>query len=95
MSIKAIQKALRRLPFEPFTIRLADGRELPLPHPEQDDFKKCMTFIGRRTKLCVFGADPALERDAFKYRGARGNCRDNRRSAADFAKRTREPKGRK
>jgi hypothetical protein len=32
MDIAGIREALRRDPFEPFSIRLADGRSLPVPH---------------------------------------------------------------
>jgi hypothetical protein len=34
MDLQGIREALRRQPFEPFRICLADGRELPVPHPE-------------------------------------------------------------
>jgi len=34
MDIAGIREALRKQPFEPFTIRLADGRSLPVPHPD-------------------------------------------------------------
>jgi hypothetical protein len=34
MDIDEIRGALHRQPFEPFTIRLADGRSLPVPHPD-------------------------------------------------------------
>ncbi len=34
MNINGIREELRRQPFEPFSIRLADNRELPVPHPE-------------------------------------------------------------
>lgn len=34
MSLDGIREALRRQPFLPFFIRLADGRELPVGHPE-------------------------------------------------------------
>jgi hypothetical protein len=30
----AIREALHKQPFRPFTIRLADGRELRVPHPD-------------------------------------------------------------
>lgn len=29
-----MRNALHRQPFEPFSIRLADGRSLPVPHPD-------------------------------------------------------------
>ena len=34
MDLNGIREALRKEPFQPFTIRLTDGRELPVPHPE-------------------------------------------------------------
>ena len=34
MDLNGICEALKREPFEPFSIRLADGRTLPVSHPE-------------------------------------------------------------
>ena len=34
MTIDQLRKAVRSQPFHPFTICLADGRELPVSHPE-------------------------------------------------------------
>lgn len=34
MDLNAVRDALHRQPFRPFTIRLADGRSLPVPHPD-------------------------------------------------------------
>jgi hypothetical protein len=34
MNISGIREALHKQPFESFTIRLADGRALPVPHPD-------------------------------------------------------------
>jgi hypothetical protein len=34
MHITALRQALHEQPFRPFTLRLADGRELPVPHPD-------------------------------------------------------------
>ena len=34
MGIPALREALHRQPFEPFDISLADGRKLPVPHPD-------------------------------------------------------------
>ena len=34
MDLNGIREALHRQPFEPFAIRLADGRALPVPHPD-------------------------------------------------------------
>ena len=49
MDLQRIREALRRQPFEPFSIRLADGRSLPVPHPE-------MIAIGKR-RIIVVEAD--------------------------------------
>ncbi len=34
MDIDGIREALHKQPFEPFAIRMADGRGLPVPHPD-------------------------------------------------------------
>ena len=34
MTIQALQELLRARPFRPFNIHLADGRSLPVDHPE-------------------------------------------------------------
>ncbi len=34
MDIDGIRQALHKQPFEPFQIRLADGRALTVPHPD-------------------------------------------------------------
>jgi hypothetical protein len=34
MHVDEIRTALHRMPFEPFTLRLADGHSLPVPHPD-------------------------------------------------------------
>lgn len=34
MNVDVVREALRKLPFRPFTFRLADGRELPIVHPD-------------------------------------------------------------
>jgi hypothetical protein len=34
MDIVGIREALHKQPFQPFSIRLADGRSLPVPHPD-------------------------------------------------------------
>ncbi|MFH1717505.1 MAG: hypothetical protein ABIF19_09165 [Planctomycetota bacterium] len=46
MDLKYIRKALRRQPFEPFSISLADGRSLAVPHPE-------MVAVGKRRVIVV------------------------------------------
>lgn len=34
MDIAGVREALHKQPFEPFTFRLADGRSLPVAHPD-------------------------------------------------------------
>ncbi len=34
MDIEGIRDVLHKQPFKPFVIRLADGRSLPVPHPD-------------------------------------------------------------
>lgn len=34
MDIETLRDALHKVPFEPFKVRMADGRMLPVPHPD-------------------------------------------------------------
>ena len=34
MTINSLQETLRAVPFKPFTMHLADGRSVPVPHPD-------------------------------------------------------------
>ena len=49
MNIEAVREARHREPFEPFIIRLADGRSVPVPDPY-------LVAIGRR-QIVVLGED--------------------------------------
>lgn len=49
MDIQGVREALRKEPFEPFAIRLADGRSLPIAHPE-------FVAVGKR-RLVVIAED--------------------------------------
>lgn len=49
MDMAGVREALHRQPFEPFVIRLADGRSLPVPHPD-------FVALGRR-RVFVVGQD--------------------------------------
>lgn len=49
MDIEGVRVALRKEPFEPFSIRLADGRSLPVLHPE-------FVALGKR-RLVVIAED--------------------------------------
>jgi hypothetical protein len=51
MDIAAVRDALRREPFEPFAMRLADGRSLEVRHPE-------FVAVGNR-RIGVISADEA------------------------------------
>ena len=49
MDIAGVREALHRQPFEPFAIRLADGRSLPVPHAD-------FVALGAR-RIVVVGED--------------------------------------
>jgi len=49
MDLQGIRAALHRQLFEPFTLRLADGRALPVPHPD-------FVAVGQR-RVVVIGTD--------------------------------------
>jgi hypothetical protein len=48
MHLDGLREALRKVPFVPFAIRLADGRSLPVKHPE---------FVAVGPRLAVVMAD--------------------------------------
>jgi hypothetical protein len=48
MDIGGIREALHQQPFEPFVIRLADGRALPVPHPD---------FVALTPRRAIVGAE--------------------------------------
>jgi hypothetical protein len=50
MDLDGIRDALRKVPFEPFAFRLADGRSLPVRHPE-------FVAVGRRRIVVVADDD--------------------------------------
>ena len=50
MDLNGIREAIRRQPFRPFTIRLADGRSIPVSHPE-------FVAVGTRLAIVVAGDD--------------------------------------
>jgi hypothetical protein len=58
MEIEGLREAVRRQPFKPFTIRLADGRAMPVPHPE-------FLAIGPNVVILVTENDSWLEIDPF------------------------------
>jgi hypothetical protein len=46
MDLDVLREALRQQPFEPFAIRLADGRSLPVYHPE-------FVAVGKRRAVVI------------------------------------------
>lgn len=48
MDIAGIREALNRSPFEPFILRLADGRSLPVPHRD---------FVALTPRRVIVGAE--------------------------------------
>lgn len=48
MDIAGVRAALHNSPFEPFVIRLADGRALPVPHPD---------FVALTPRRVIVGAE--------------------------------------
>jgi len=53
MDLEGVREALLRRPFEPFSIRLADGRSLAVRHPE-------MVAVGKRRIVVVLPDDSSL-----------------------------------
>ena len=48
MDIAGVREALHKEPFEPFVIRLADGRSLRVPHPD---------FVALTPRRVIVGAE--------------------------------------
>lgn len=46
MDIAGVREALHQQPFRPFAIRLADGRSLPVPHPDFVALTLCRVIVG-------------------------------------------------
>ena len=53
MDINGLREAVVRTPFEPFAIRLADGRSIPVNHPE-------FVAVGRRRAVVIQDDDSCL-----------------------------------
>jgi virulence-associated protein VagC len=53
MDLEGIREALLKRPFQPFSIRLADGRSLAVRHPE-------MVAVGKRRIVVVQPDDSTL-----------------------------------
>lgn len=48
MDVAGVREALHTQPFAPFVIRLADGRSLPVPHPD---------FVALTPRRVIVGAE--------------------------------------
>ncbi len=53
MDIAGVREALHRQPFEPFVLRLADGRSLAIPHPD-------FVALGKRRVVVVDEDDATI-----------------------------------
>ncbi len=53
MHINVIREALHKQPFQPFTIRLVDGRQLAVPHPD-------FVAVSRRLAIVINAADDSI-----------------------------------
>jgi hypothetical protein len=53
MDLKILREALQRRPFEPFVIRLVDGRAVPVSHPE-------FVAVGHRRANVILDDDSCL-----------------------------------
>jgi hypothetical protein len=53
MNINSVQEALHKQPFQPFVLRLADGRAFSVPHPD-------FVAIAPRVVVVVSAADGSI-----------------------------------
>jgi hypothetical protein len=53
MDLAGLREAIVRRPFEPFAIRLADGRSVPINHPE-------FVAVGKRRAVVIQEDDSCL-----------------------------------
>lgn len=60
MTVDDIRTALRQTPFVPFSIRLADGRALPVKHPELIIATRRNLIVVDPDTDAIFWVDPML-----------------------------------
>jgi hypothetical protein len=60
MTVDDIRSALRQTPFVPFSIRLADGRALPVKHPEFIIATRRNLIVVDPDTDAIFWVDPML-----------------------------------
>jgi hypothetical protein len=84
MDMARVREALHKQPFEPFAIRLADGRSLPAPHPD---------FVALTPQRVIVGAQDdswavvepflivSLDYESAKTKGGDSRSRKRRRGS--------------
>ena len=84
MDIAGVREALHKQPFEPFAIRLADGRSLPVPHRD---------FVALTPRRVIVGAEDdswavvepllivSLDYERPKAKGGDGPSKNRRRGS--------------
>ena len=58
MNMRAIRDAIRSQPFQPFTLRMNDGREFIITHPESIALSKRTVFIVVPESELPIGVEP-------------------------------------
>jgi hypothetical protein len=53
MDLEGVREALHRKPFQPFDVCLADGRRIPVPHPD-------FVAVGKRRIIIVQPDDSSM-----------------------------------
>ncbi|MCI0460010.1 MAG: hypothetical protein L0Z62_23915 [Gemmataceae bacterium] len=60
MDFQTLRDAVRRRPFEPFTLRMNDGREFYIPHPECIAVSPAVVFVFEMHTNAGIFLEPAL-----------------------------------
>jgi len=80
MDIAGVREALHKQPFEPFAIRLADGRSMPVPHPDFVALTSRRVIVGAEDdSWCITEPLLIVSLDSIARRGASGNGKRRRR----------------
>lgn len=80
MDIAGVREALHKQPFEPFAIRLADGRSMPVPHPDFVALTSRRVIVGAEDdSWCIIEPLLIVSLDSIARGGASGNGKRRRR----------------
>ena len=60
MDTNGIREAVRKQPFEPFTIRLVDGRSINVPHPDYVAVSRQLAIVIHPENEAVTWLEPNL-----------------------------------